>query len=46
PYGFSRHFRERVLSKLEARIPNETLSKYINNYPAKIKVLAIRNERQ
>ncbi|ACV24658.1 nucleotidyltransferase family protein [Methanocaldococcus fervens] len=42
PYGFSRHFKERVLSKLEARIPSETLSKYINNYPAKIKILAFR----
>ena len=46
PYGFSRHFKERILSKLEARISNEILSKYINNYPAKIKVLAIRNENE
>ncbi|ACX73353.1 cytidyltransferase-related domain protein [Methanocaldococcus vulcanius M7] len=42
PYGFSRHFKERLLSKLEAQIPNEILSKYINNYPAKIKILAVK----
>ncbi|WP_292460171.1 nucleotidyltransferase family protein [Methanothermococcus sp.] len=41
PYGFSRHYKERILSKLEARIENEIISKYISNYPSKIKILAI-----
>ncbi|MCQ6254419.1 nucleotidyltransferase family protein [Methanocaldococcus sp.] len=43
PNGFSKHFKERILSKLEARIPNETISKYINNYPSKIRILAVKD---
>jgi predicted nucleotidyltransferase len=43
PYGFSRHHVERILSKLEARIENKIISEYINNYPSKIKILAIND---
>ena len=43
PYGFSRHYKERILSKLEARIENEVISEYIKNYPSKIKILAVND---
>ncbi len=43
PYGFSRHYKERILSKLESRIDNEVISEYIKNYPSKIKILAIND---
>ncbi|ADG13270.1 protein of unknown function DUF795 [Methanocaldococcus infernus ME] len=39
PKGFSRHFKERILTRLEARIEKETIKKYIENYPAKIKII-------
>lgn len=43
-YGFSSHFKNRVLSILEARINSDILSEYINNYPHNIKVLDYKNE--
>ncbi|MFU8653457.1 nucleotidyltransferase family protein [Methanotorris formicicus] len=39
PYGFSRHNKERILSKLEARIEKDIISEYVKNYPAKIRIL-------
>ncbi|WP_456472594.1 nucleotidyltransferase family protein [Methanocaldococcus sp.] len=39
PMGFSRHFKERVITRLEARIEKDVIKKYIDNYPAKIKIL-------
>ena len=43
PYGFSRHYKERIISKLEVRIGNEIISEYIKNYPSKINILAIND---
>ncbi|ABR56530.1 nucleotidyltransferase family protein [Methanococcus aeolicus] len=42
PYGFSKHYKERIISKLEARIEEDIISKYIMNYPSKINILGIR----
>ncbi|AEH07349.1 nucleotidyltransferase family protein [Methanothermococcus okinawensis] len=44
PYGFSRHYKERIISKLEARIDNKIISEYIKNYPSKIKILAVNDD--
>ncbi|MBW9223682.1 nucleotidyltransferase family protein [Methanothermococcus sp. SCGC AD-155-E23] len=41
PQGFSRHLRERILSRLECRIESDVISNYIRNYPSKIRILAI-----
>ncbi len=41
PYGFSKHYKERILSKLEARIENNIIFEYIDNYPSKIKILGV-----
>ena len=41
--GFSTHFQERVLSILENPIPKSDVSKFIENYPANIRVLAYKN---
>ena len=43
PYGFSRHYKERIISKLEVRIENEIISEYIKNYPSKINILAVND---
>lgn len=43
-YGFSSHFRQRVLSILENPIPKKTISQYIENYPAVIRILDYKNE--
>jgi len=39
PRGFSKNNIERTISKLEARIEKETISKYIENYPANLRIL-------
>ncbi|WP_423792958.1 nucleotidyltransferase family protein [Methanocaldococcus indicus] len=43
PFGFTRHFKERILNLLEARIEKDLIKKYINNYPSKIKILKVKN---
>lgn len=43
-YGFSSHFRQRVLSILENPIPKKTVSEYIDKYPSNIRVLAYKNK--
>jgi len=42
--GFSKHYKQRVLSSLEARINKDTISKYIENYPSLIRVLNFKNK--
>ncbi len=41
--GFSRHYKTRVLSSLEARIDKNTISKYIEKYPSVIRVLKYKD---
>ena len=41
--GFSTHFGERILSILEIPISKKVISEYIENYPAKIRVLDYKN---
>ena len=43
-YGFSTHFKNRVLSILETRVDAETISEYITNYPSTVRVLNYKNE--
>ena len=43
-YGFSSHFKNRVLSILETRINADMISEYINNYPSTVHVLNYKNE--
>ena len=43
-YGFSSHFKNRVLSILETRVDAETISEYINHYPSTVRVLNYKNE--
>ena len=43
-YGFSTHFKNRVLSILETRINADTISEYITNYPSTVRVLNYKNE--
>ena len=43
-YGFSSHFKNRVLSILETRINADMISEYINNYPSTVRVLKYKNE--
>lgn len=43
-YGFSSHFKNRVLSILETRINADMISEYINNYPSTVRVLNSKNE--
>jgi predicted nucleotidyltransferase len=42
--GFSRHFKTRVLSSLEARVDKETVSEYIEKYPSVIRVLKYKDK--
>lgn len=42
--GFSRHYRQRVISSLEAGIDKETIHKYIENYPSVIRILNYKNK--
>ena len=43
-YGFSTHFKNRVLSILETRIKADMISEYINYYPRIVRVLNYKNE--
>ena len=43
-YGFSTHFKNRVLSILETRVDAGTISEYITNYPSTVRVLNYKNE--
>ncbi len=43
-YGFSSHFKNRVLSILETQINNDMISKYIDTYPYNVRVLDYKNE--
>ena len=43
-YGFSSHFKNRVLSILETRINADMISDYIKNYPSTVRVLNYKNE--
>jgi predicted nucleotidyltransferase len=42
--GFSRHHKHRVLSSLEVGIFKEVIHRYIENYPAKIRILNYKNK--
>lgn len=42
--GFSRHYKTRVLSSLEARIDKKTVSSYIEKYPSVIRVLNFKDK--
>ena len=42
--GFSRHFKQRVLSSLEAGILKDTIHRYIENYPPIIRILNYKNQ--
>ena len=43
-YGFSSHFRQRILSVLENPIPKKDISEYIDNYPTTLRVLDYKNK--
>ncbi|MCL2687937.1 MAG: nucleotidyltransferase family protein [Methanobrevibacter sp.] len=43
-YGFSSHFKHRVLSVLETKINKNIIYDYIDNYPLNIRVLNYKNE--
>ncbi len=42
--GFSRHFKNRVVSSLEAGIFKEGIHKYIDRYPSVIRILKYKNK--
>lgn len=44
PRGFSRHYKNRILSVLEAKVHKELISKYIENYPSTIRILDYKDE--
>ncbi len=43
-WGFSRHYKNRILSSLEARIDKKTVSSYIEKYPSVIRVLNFKDK--
>lgn len=43
-YGFSSHYRQRILSILENPIPKKIVSEYIDGYPTKIRILNYKNK--
>ena len=43
-YGFSTHFKERIVSILENPIKKNSISEYIDRYPSNIRVLGYKNE--
>ena len=43
-YGFSTHFKERILSILENPIEKNSISEYIERYPSNIRILGYKNE--
>jgi len=42
--GFSRHYKQRVLTSLEAGIFKETIHRYIENYPPILRILNYKNK--
>ncbi len=42
--GFSRHYKNRVISSLEAGIFKEGVHKYIDRYPSVIRILKYKNK--
>lgn len=44
PYGFTTHYKHRVLSILETKLNNDIISDYIETYPFNIRVLNYKNE--
>ena len=43
-YGFSTHFKERIISILENPIEKSSISEYIDKYPSNIRILGYKNE--
>lgn len=43
-YGFSSHYKNRVLSILETRVNADVISEYISHYPSTVRVLDYKNE--
>ena len=43
-YGFSSHYKNRVLSILETQVKGDVISNYINTYPFNVRVLDYKNE--
>jgi Predicted nucleotidyltransferase len=43
-WGFSRHYKNRILSSLEAGIGKKTVSSYIDKYPSVIRVLNFKDK--
>lgn len=43
--GFSSHYKNRVLSVLEAKLNKDEISKYINCYPSNIRILNYKNKQ-
>lgn len=43
-YGFSSHYKNRVLSILETQMNGDVISRYINSYPYNVRVLNYKNE--
>ena len=43
-FGFSSHFRQRILSILENPIEKEVISQYIDKYPSVIRILGYKND--
>ena len=41
--GFSRHYKQRILSSMEAGILKDTIHRYIENYPTVIRILNYKN---
>ncbi len=45
PMGFSTHYKQRILSVLEAKVHKGLISRYIENYPPIIRVLNYREKK-
>ncbi|MBQ6512372.1 nucleotidyltransferase family protein [Methanobrevibacter sp.] len=43
-FGFSKHFKERILSILEIPIEKNRISEYIEKYPSNIRILGYKNK--
>ena len=43
-YGFSTHFKERILSILENPIEKSRISEYVGKYPSNIRILGYKNK--
>ena len=42
--GFSRHYKNRVMTSLEAGIFKESIHKYIDRYPSVVRILKYKNK--